>query len=556
MQEKSQTEADEDLRWRLETLKAMFDEGKIHIAEHLMDDAKASLAKISYGADGKIDLKSVDGRIRAMSLVAAHAHQRTEAKNTISLSDISSNYFECIERNLGFINDKAQKLNLDAQQFSTLASRDSEFVKNISPQIPNFIHAMQEFWESVSDPAHYHIQDLRGSKAIYGGDLFPSYQRNLCSTTSLYIDTVVLSDPFWNSRHIFNNATAETKTQYLVKHTINVLQYQKLANADIALPIVAFAPFRSSVEEHEEEFLKRVTTTDGLKHASILFGREFSEIDDLWEFIEPLKSPEQLVAALSNRSRLLFDTEWTGDMAEQIAKSLKTDFAGLIGGPSHAGELVLAQCFGRMGQATDLLLKSRYLSGVPLIDAPTSWEYFKWKLEYNAALEDQSNVHLHMVKGLQRASGTDEEWLGNIPPEAIIEMRKVGAFEEIRSVLASGVDQLAQTNPHNFFRSSDRIVENIRDAFTRHQAEVSDLRSKKIKFVGYDLGAMITAGAIDITSIITGTPTFGAASFAVNQLVDAPKLREIPSRFRELQHASAELKKSPMGLFFKHRLVS
>jgi hypothetical protein len=208
------------------------------------------------------------------------------------------------------------------------------------------------------------------------------------------------------------------------------------------------------------------------------------------------------------------------------------------------------------GQATDLLLKSRFLSGIPLIDAPTSWEYFNWKLEYNSAIEPESNIHLHMVKGLQRAAKTDEEWLGNIPPDAIIEMRKVGAFEEIRSVLSTGVNELSQANPTNFFRSSDKIIDNIRDAFERHMKEVKGLRAKKIQFAGYDIGSMIVAGAIDIASIATGTPTFGAASFAVNQLVDSPKLREIPSRFRELKNADSELRKSPMGLLFKHKSPS
>jgi predicted homoserine dehydrogenase-like protein len=132
-------------------------------------------------------------------------------------------------------------------------------------------------------------------------------------------------------------------------------------------------------------------------------------------------------------------------------------------------------------------------------------------------------------------------------------MRKVGAFEEIRSVLSLGVGELSEANPSNFFRSSDKIVENIRDAFEKHMAEVKTLRTKKIKFAGYDIGTMLAAGAIDIASIATGTPTFGAASFAVNQIVDAPKLREIPSRFRALKDAHKELKRSPMGLLFQHK---
>lgn len=120
-------------------------------------------------------------------------------------------------------------------------------------------------------------------------------------------------------------------------------------------------------------------------------------------------------------------------------------------------------------------------------------------------------------------------------------------------MLSRGVSEIARVKPNGYFRSSDRIVENIRDAFDAHAKEVRELRASGIKFAGHDLGSMVTAGGIDIASIITGTPTFGAASFAVNQILDVPKLREIPERFRALRNAHRNLKKSPMGMLFKHK---
>lgn len=548
----SQDEYDEELRWRLEVLKVMLDEGKIHFAEHLLDATKQSLLKVNYGPDGKADLSTVDGRVRSLALMAAHVTRRNEAKDVISLSDISETYFEFVEKNLGFLAKEAADRGMDAGRFARLAPSSPTFVSDFAPQIPKFLEALQGFWEGVSDSAHYHIQDLDGSKAVFGGDLFPSYQRNIASTAGLYIDTIVLTDPFWNSRHIFKNAEEKQQVYYLVKHALNVLQYKNLATADLARPIVTFAPFKSSVDEGEEEFLKSVAVTDGLFHAGRLFGREFESSDELWEFCSVLETPKAVVSAIADPSRLLFDTEWTDSLEDQIERAIEIK-RKIIAEDTHAGNMVAGQCFSRMGQATDLLLKSRYLSGVPLIDAPTSWEYFNWKLEYNSAIAPEGNVHLHMVKGLQRAADTDEEWLGKIPPEALIEMRKEGAFEEIRNVLSAGVEGLSQANPDNFFRSTDQIVDNIRDAYDRHMAEVKDLTRKKIRFAGHDIGTMLAAGVIDIASIATGFGTFGAASLAVNQLIDAPKLREIPERFRNLKNAHTELKKSPTGLFFAHK---
>lgn len=110
-----------------------------------------------------------------------------------------------------------------------------------------------------------------------------------------------------------------------------------------------------------------------------------------------------------------------------------------------------------MRQANDILLKSRNLLGTPLIDAETSWKYLNCKLEYDAALEPNELVPLHVVKGLQRVSQTDMEWIGSIPPRALIEMRREGALDEIRDMLSSGIGEVAEANPSNFFDLPTRL---------------------------------------------------------------------------------------------------
>lgn len=547
-----QEDRDEELRWRLELLRTKLEEEKIKFAAHLAGDVEKSLKAVRYGADGKIDLSTVDARVRSMSLAVAGLQQREDAKNAISLQDISSTYFGAIEANFGELAKDASERGFNVNEAAHAISETADAVEHFTSKLPDFLSGLEEFWTGVSESSDYHIQDSDGLKAVYGGDLFPSYTRNIASAIGLYTDTIIFSDPFWNSRHIFQNASKKQQTYYLIKHALNVLRYKDLALAEVDKPIVLLTPFRSSVDEHERDFLQHVTEADALKHASVLFGRDFTNSEELWNFGDGLDTPQKVVDALATPDRLLFDTSWDGTLQEQIVRGLSADWND-VGGDQHPGHMVVGMCYGRMGQATDILLKSRYLSGVSLIEAPTSWEYFNWKLEYNAAHQPDDLTSLHMIRGLQRASETDEDWLGRIPPMALIEMRQQGAFGEIREVLSKGVSEIAVAKPHGYFRSSDQIVDNIRDAFDAHAKEIVELRTKGIKFAGHDLGSMIIAGGIDIASIITGTPTFGAASFAVNQLIDVPKLREVPERFRELRNAHQELKKSPMGMLFKHK---
>ena len=51
---------------------------------------------------------------------------------------------------------------------------------------------------------------------------------------------------------------------------------------------------------------------------------------------------------------------------------------------NNPGIIVSMLGMGRMSVCNELLMKSLKVNGVPLIEAPTSWEYFKWKLEYDS----------------------------------------------------------------------------------------------------------------------------------------------------------------------------
>lgn len=547
-----QEEYEARLRWRLEILKSRFEDGTIKIAEHLVGDIQRSLSAVRYDEVGKVDLDTVDGRIRSMALAVSAIDEREKAKKSVSLNDISHTYFQYIDKNLGFLHKIANEKKVNAHEFARAVSKSNISRAEIVRAIPEFMETLEGFWGEVSDISHYHIQDIAGSKAVFGGDLFPSYAKNIASSVGLYTDNIVLSDPFLQSKQILEKLDDESKAYYIVKHAINVLGYKNLALADLDVPIVSITPFRSSVSESERKMLLEVTGVDALKRAEALFGRNFSSPQELWTFGLSLKEPEEVFSELKNPDLLIFDTEWKGSKIEQIKRALSSKWSK-FDGPPNAGSVVVGQCFGRMGQATDLIFKSRYLGGVPLIDAETSWRHFNFKLQYNSAMRADGDEALHVVRALQGLSETDAEWLGNIPPESLIEIRKAGAFADIRTMLSEGIGDLSTLSPENYYRTKDKVFDNIEVAFERHKKEIKSLNEKKVKFAGFDVGSWLVAGSIEIGAAVTGSPLFGVAAYMAGQVFDAPTLRKIPARFRELKDAHIELKKSPMGMFFKHK---
>lgn len=541
---------DTELRRRLEILKHRFEDGKIVIAEHLAQGFQESFGRVKCGEDGEIDLDTVDGRVRSMAMMAAAMNDRDEMKTAASLIDIQNAYYDRITPMFSEVHKMMHKYHGHPQSISSAFSRDEAHVNENYPLIAPFISELREFWEVVSEPVRYHLQDMRGLKGVFGGDLFPSYERNIASSTGLYLDTIVLTDPFMNSFNMFERWEKSEAVRMFLKHGLQLMNYRELAISDLSVPIVVILPFESAHNEHYRDSLFNASSAKAAAHAEKLFGRNFQDLNDLRDFLESYKTPDEISAVLTDKTRLLFDTEWEGDPATQIERAMK-EFAPMMG--DTVADLILGQCLGRMSQATDVAWKSLSLGGVPLIDAPTSWEYYNWSLEYGAERDAVTDVPLHITRGMQRLAQTDMEWLGDIPPDALIEIRKQGALDDMREMLSGGVEDVAALNPGNFFRSADKIYDNLEAGFAAHQKAIDDLRAKKWKFAGRDVGSWVVAGSVEVAAAIFGTPAWGLASVAVSQFTDAPKIKDIPKLAKELRREGQALSRSAAGLLFKHR---
>lgn len=542
---------EDELRRRLELLKKYLDEDKIKLAPHLAEQFKQSLSSVRYGSDGKIDLDTVDGRVRSLALAVHVGNQREETKNIASLADIQRSYFEYIAQQFDWLWDLMISRDENPNSYSWVLSQDAEFVKETDPQIDKFLEYIFEFWDGVHDIVETHVEDMHCLKGVFGGDLFPSADRNVATNAGLYLDTIVLQCPFLQSRALFSAWSPQERCRYLVKHSLNLLNYKELALSEVDPPIVVVLPFKWSTDINEGKFLTDISEPHALSHLGYIFSRSFESFEDANEFLQHFETAESLLNEAKNPDRILFDTDWNEPLVEQFDRAMKGPASIL--GEVTAGTLISSQAMGRMMQANSVSITSQWLGGTPLIDAETSWRYFQWMMEYSSKMRDDDNRHLHVARALQSLAGLEMQWLGAIPHDALIEMRKVGATDEIRAMLSNGVAEVAEANEGSFFRTTDRVWDNIQDAFRKHQEVVREVKSKQLKFFGYDIGTWVVSGAIEITAAVSGMPLFGGAAFALGQVTDPPKLKDIPSEARAHLKAGKDVKSNPMGLFFKHK---
>ncbi len=550
---KEQRNYEEELRRRLKILQEKFKEGKIRIVKG--SGVEKSLLAVRTGSDGEVDLETVDAFVRATASAVTVVHDREELKKKASLNEIQSTYFKFIEQHFGRTYKIMVERNLTPHDVGSAATQNPTAVEEVTENLEEFLELIDRFWSGAGEIARTHVEDMRGNiKGIFGGDLFPLNNENIASKCGIYTDTIVLPDPFLRSRLIFKHYSKEDKAYYFIKHAMNILQYKLLACAAVDVPIVVILPDYSFLDSDEQEFYAKLGREDALVHSARLFGRDFESVDELLEFCRSLDTVEKAIAEIETPDRVLFDTEWGKDPATQIQKALD-DKHSIPFEDVSPGDVLALESLGRMGVSNELLLKARRLNGTPIIDAPTSWQYLVWKMEYDAErAEQKTNLKdLHIVKGLQDLAGSDMQWIGNIPIEALVEVRQQGAMDEIRNVLGNGVNELINSNPDNFYRSRDQIFDNISEAFRQHQRNIDNLRDKRWKFAGHDIGSWLVMGSLEVTAAAIGMPVWGLAGFAADQLLDAPKLKDIPKSFRDLADESNRIQKSPVGMLFNVR---
>lgn len=223
---------DEELRRRLKILKEKFAEGKIVIAEHLAENFKESLGNVRYDVNGDVDLNTVDGRVRSLAMMAAIVSDRDDIKSAASLGEIQSAYFQRITEMFDEAHEIMRKSGGNPQSVSWAFSRDSEHVEQNYPLIEPFVSELTEFWEALSEPVSYHLQDLQALKGVFGGDLFPSYDQNIASSTGLYLDTIILTDPFMNTRDLFARWPKDQAVRMFLKHGLQLMNYRDLVLAE------------------------------------------------------------------------------------------------------------------------------------------------------------------------------------------------------------------------------------------------------------------------------------------------------------------------------------
>ncbi|HEY4679393.1 MAG TPA: hypothetical protein VIJ01_19675 [Candidatus Angelobacter sp.] len=531
-------------------LKSELEAGKVTLNS---SEIVNSLSKVRTGVDGKVDPLTVDGSVRALARAVAASKNMREQTESMSLQEVQAAYFDSLSEVFGDVFQEMQRRNVNPQIIAEALASNEKAVAAFVEDMPAFASSIEQFWEEHGPAVQSEISHLSGMKSVFGGDLFPSYISNIACSVGLYIDTLILPDPLLRIVDLFKAMPPKEIFKYSVKHALNALQYRELALADVQPPIVVIAPDFRFVEPGYRNAIRVSGELDLLEHAAHLFNRKFSSADDLLKFVSKYNEPAALLGQIADPSRVLFDAEWSGSLADQFAR-LNSEIGPLMGSSLSSAEKFYRFLLGRMGQANDVLFRSKRYVGTPLVDAPTSWQYLLWKYEYDGRRTSASGNMKNLVisKAVQVEGRNELGMLAGVPPETLIRLRKEGALANLREILSKGIGEIDSASSTTLTEVADKVIENVDAAFSAHAKDLKDLSSSKRKFYGFDIGRWIAVGGLSIAAASLESRGLGILATASAAILGSPSGPDVKKGWEELKDTKQKLERSPTGMLFRH----
>lgn len=469
----------------------------------------------------------------------------------LSLQEIQYRYFELVEKYFSELKRKSEKNNLDPIQAAESFSKDSSV--DFSKIIPDFIEEINQFWGNYEEIARSHIENNNSFKAVFGSSLFSDHTNNIASPVGLYMDTVILPDPFFKY-DLVSQVSSEDRACYFIRMALNVLSYQKLATTDVNPPIVIILPDKFGRDHEYSEYLQNYSIPDVIKHISIMFGENLSSKEETEDFISRLKDPNLVINSLVKSEKLLFDLDWYMPKEDQIIKMYNDYYKGLpyFQNGFHAGHVVLFNSHGRITQANDVLLKAHTLGGNPIIDAPTSWKYLSWIYEYRAMkFNPQDTQNVCLIKALQHISENEMTWLNPIPEEELINLRRSGELQEIRKLFTKTIHKIDSVGLSKFKSVSTSLVNEIKRSLKDYNKDMENLKGLNRDFIG-GVRNWTCIAPLEIAAIAGEIPLLGLIGiFTLNQFVDFPKFKNLSKKYKEIKDTKEKISKSPASIFIR-----
>jgi hypothetical protein len=343
---------------------------------------------------------------------------------------------------------------------------------------------------------------LGGMKLVLGGgSIFAATQLAAVRKMALYADTILLPDPVlpW-----FEDARSEERFRHarLLENVFFLLHLKPLVDADLPYPaVMVFPSWERSLEAHDPVTQQR----DIALYAAFMSNYLGATFRDLPEVMAFARSNQAEFLKAVERARLFVAPG--GSIAETLEAAVVRYKAELkqwrtpaylhsIEGMSDA-ELVALGIAERLGPQYHLLENADEFGSQPMLCLDAHWAYHtmiarmqEGRLEHAGALGPQT------VATLRALNQPSVSWLGNVPIDALVDLRKDNENESFRKKLAEYTNALHESQLGDLDRVAGEVARGLASLLAVHGKEVREIEGRyKSRHLKTLAAGWITLGA-------------------------------------------------------------
>jgi acyl carrier protein phosphodiesterase len=378
---------------------------------------------------------------------------------------------------------------------------------------------------------------LGGMNLVLGsGSQFRQNELNSVSTAVLFSDTVLIPDPVmpWLER----DRTEERFHLVLPLEAVHsLLQLKPFVDADLPYPPVAVFPsWEKLLEEHDgqtQQGILQILTdvlADSLGEGLASFEEAVDFADRHTErFCETVERNHLFVAPRGPVTEPLKEAlaRYEGEMATWRSDDWLGAYSHL---PIH--HQILNGIMERVAPVYHLLENAQELNGHPLMYAEQQAHYFKLVSHASSGhLAKLDLLNPRTMALVNTLSSRRLRWLGDIPIDTLVNLRRDNENVTFRERLAASVGKLHGSALHDLDRVAAEVCHDLEGAIANHEKELRSIQEKYSRIHGQTAVLGIAAGAALIPALaplLSGVAPFAlAAKYAHDKVAELAQKRAL-----------------------------
>jgi hypothetical protein len=409
------------------------------------------------------------------------------------------------------------------------------------------------------------LESVKGLKTAYLGHAYlyvnyPETTYDFLRKIALYSDTIIINDPIlsellsWEKR-----GTGEVPSFSLIaQYAVRLLEMEDLFNSsEIDPPICFLAPcsvlsLGNQVYGPTDKFIEECVVPT---YAGEIFDRKFNSSEELFTYLGQMQDFDEFMLAIRKSSAPFTNpigTPVTFNDFLRVRQYYEDKYEMSIDFP-NALFLFLR---GRFSMAAyDLAVNGRFADNFAT-DFQGVWQSFIWLLNSdNKQIAEQArktpiSKDTLVLNALQKH---ELSWIGNVPFNKIVEMRRRGELQDMRELLGRSITEIQTANDDEFVEVGRQVEYNLEQAFRRHSKEVQELSEEYKRKYKIDAASIAATGTIGLISAMY--PPIASIAF-LQRIVGAVSIKELIEDFFEKRKKLRALQRKPVGMLFEAKKVT